>query len=251
MNTFALLLTTFLASAVEAVEALTIVLAAGVTRGWRSALIGMAAAAALLALLIVALGPALSHIPIDALRAIVGALLLSFGLQWSRKAILRASGYKAQHDEAEIFARQTSAARSAAAHNRAGLDWYGFTLAFKGVVLEGLEVIFIVLSFGESTHRLVTASAGAAAAVVLTIMVGIMIRKPLERAPENMTKLVVGLMLTTFGTFWGGEGAGIKWPGSDASILGLLALYAVTMTVTIGVLRAAQARAASLKAAAS
>jgi uncharacterized membrane protein len=162
----------FIASAVEFVEALTIVLAAGLTRGWRSSLTGLAAATVVLAAIVAALGPALKLIPIDALRLVVGALLLAFGLQWLRKAILRAGGYKALHDEAAIFAREAAEARTATSELRAGLDWYGFTLAFKGVLLEGLEVAFIVITFGSTQGNIGLAALGAGIALVLVAAVG-------------------------------------------------------------------------------
>ena len=237
MNGLAVALTAFLASAVETVEALTIVLAAGLTRGWRSTLIGVAAALVLLAVLVAALGPALSAIPISILRVVVGALLLAFGLQWLRKAVLRAVGAKPLHDEAAIFARQTAAARTTAP--AAGVDWYAFTLAFKGVTLEGLEVVFIVLGVGASAHRLPAAVAGAAAAVVLTVVVGAAVHGPLARVPENTTKFVVGVALTTFGTFWAGEGMGVRWPGSDAALPVLFVFYAVVAAVAVARTRGA------------
>jgi uncharacterized membrane protein len=240
MNGFALVLTTFLASGVEAVEALTIVLAAGLTRGWRSTLIGVAAATALLAALVGALGPALSAVPLSALRVAVGGLLLAFGLQWLRKAILRAGGAKALHDEEAIFEREVAAARTAR-RGGPGLDWYAFTLAFKGVVLEGLEVVFIVLTFGANAHRMPLAVTGAAAAVVVTVAAGALVHRPLARVPENTTKFVVGLMLTTFGTFWGGEGVGVHWPGSDAAIPVLLACFAAFSAVAVATVRRALA----------
>jgi len=212
----------FLASAVEFVEALTIVLAAGLTRGWRSSLTGLAAATVVLAAIVAALGPTLKLIPIDALRLVVGALLLAFGLQWLRKAILRASGYKALHDEDEIFAREAEEARAAGSEVRAGLDWYGFTLAFKGVLLEGLEVAFIVITFGSTQGSIGLAAIGAGAALVLVAVVGVLVHAPLSRVPENTMKFAVGVMLTTFGIFWSTEGAGAHWPGDDASLPGVL-----------------------------
>jgi len=239
MNGFALVLTTFLASGVEAVEALTIVLAAGLTRGWRSTVTGVVAATAALAVLIAALGPALTAIPLSVLRVGVGGLLLAFGLQWLRKAVLRAAGAKALHDEEAIFAREAEAARTAPVAG--GFDGYAFTLAFKGVLLEGLEVVFIVLSFGANAHRMLLAVAGAAGAVVVTIAAGFALHRPLARVPENTTKFVVGLMLTTFGTFWGGEGAGVRWPGSDAALPVLLAVYAAVAAVAIALTRRAVA----------
>jgi uncharacterized membrane protein len=167
----------------------------------------------------------------------VGGLLLAFGLQWLRKAILRAAGFKSLHDEAAIFAREAEAARLAGEERRAGMDWYAFTLAFKGVLLEGLEVVFIVISFGANAHRLLVAAAGAGAAVVVVTVAGLSLHRPLARVPENTTKFVVGLMLTTFGTFWGGEGAGIRWPGSDAALIGVLAVYAAAAAGAVALLR--------------
>ena len=219
------------------VEALTIVLAAGVARGWRSALAGLGAAALALAVAVAALGPALTVIPIDALRLVVGALLLVFGLQWLRKAILRASGYKSLHDEDAIFMRELAEARGAARIEHAGLDWYGFTLAFKGVLLEGLEVVFIVLTFGSAQGSISLAAAGAAGAVVLVAAVGIAVRAPLARVPENTLKFAVGVMLTTFGIFWAAEGAGAHWPGSDASIAGVLGFVVLASFILVRLLR--------------
>jgi uncharacterized membrane protein len=208
----------FLACTVEAVEALTIVLAVGVTRSWRWSLTGVAAATAALAVIVAALGPALNALPINVLRLVVGALLLVFGLQWLRKAVLRAAGLKAQRDEAKAFAAETAAARSAA---RAGaeFDGYAFTLAFKGVLLEGLEVAFIVLTFGANQHDIGLAAIAAGVAVAVVTAAGVAVRGPLARVPENAMKFAVGVMLTSFGIFWGAEGAGASWPGADASLL--------------------------------
>jgi uncharacterized membrane protein len=232
-----LVLSTFLASAVEMVEALTIVLAAGLARGWRSALTGVAAATLTLAIIVSGLGPALTVIPLNALRLVVGSLLLVFGLQWLRKAILRASGYKALHDEDAIFARELDQARSAERIEDGGLDWYGFTLAFKGVLLEGLEVAFIVLTFGSTQGSIWLAVLGAAAALVLVAGVGIAVRAPLARVPENTMKFAVGIMLTTFGIFWSAEGAGAHWPGADASLIGVLAFMIVSSAALVSLLR--------------
>jgi uncharacterized membrane protein len=232
-----LVLSTFLACGVEMVEALTIVLASGVARGWRSSLAGLGAATIVLAILVVALGPALTHIPLQALRLVVGALLLVFGLQWLRKAILRASGYKALHDEDAIFARELAEAQSAEHVERAGIDWYGFTLSFKGVLLEGLEVVFIVLTFGSAQGSIPLAAAGAAAALVLVAGVGIAVRAPLARVPENTLKFAVGVMLTTFGIFWSAEGAGAEWPGGDAAILGVLGFVVLMSLAFVRLLR--------------
>jgi uncharacterized membrane protein len=213
----------FLASAVETVEALTIVLGVGVVRGWRSTLIGVGAALIVLAALIAVLGPALGRIPIGGLRLVVGALLLVFGLQWLRKAILRASGYKALHDEDEAFREERMRAAAAGVDQRRGVDWYSFTVAFKGVLLEGLEVVFIVIAFGAAQGRFDVAIAGAAAAVVFVVVVGVLVRKPLERVPENTIKFAVGLLLTSFGIFWAAEGAGVDWPGDELSLLAVIA----------------------------
>jgi uncharacterized membrane protein len=224
---------TFLASAVEAVEALTIVLAVGVVRGWRSTLIGVGAATIVLAAIVAGLGPALQLIPIGTLRFVVGALLLAFGLQWLRKAVLRAAGYRPVHDEAAAFARERADAGAAPAPARNRMDWYSFTVSFKGVLLEGLEVAFIVVSFGSTQGRLGLAAGAAAAAVVLVVAVGLLVRGPLERVPENSIKYAVGLLLTSFGVFWGGEGAGVEWPGADLAILGILAFVSlVSYTLT-------------------
>src|SRR5262245_44059544 len=233
----------FLASGVEAVESLTIVLGVGVVRGWRSTLIGVGAALVVLGALIAVLGPTLSRIPIDGLRLVVGSLLLAFGLQWLRKAILRASGYKALHDEEEAFREERERAAAAGRDERAGLDWYAFTLSFKGVFLEGLEVAFIVISFGSTQSQLGLAAAAAAAAFVLVAGVGAVVRAPLARVPENTIKFAVGLLLTTFGIFWAGEGIGVDWPGGDAAILGILGFLAVVSFVLVRLLRRARVSA--------
>jgi uncharacterized membrane protein len=225
----------FLACAVEAVEALTIVLAVGVVRGWRSTLIGVGAALVVLAVIVAALGPALQLLPIGALRLVVGALLLAFGLQWLRKAILRAGGYKPLHDEDAVF--RVERERAAAAPRDRGLDWYSFTIAFKGVLLEGLEVAFIVVSFGSTEGQLGLAAAAAATAVVLVAGVGALVHAPLARVPENAIKFAVGLALTTFGCFWGAEGAGVDWPGDELALLGVLAFVSALSLVLVRVLR--------------
>jgi uncharacterized membrane protein len=227
----------FLASAVEMVEALTIVLASGLARGWRSSLAGLGAATVALAVIVGALGPALTLVPLSALRLVVGALLLAFGLQWLRKAILRASGYKALHDEDAIFAREVEGARTAAREQRAGLDWYGFTLSFKGVLLEGLEVAFIVITFGSTQRNVGLAAAAAGAALVLVASVGLLVRAPLARVPENTMKFAVGVMLTTFGIFWATEGAGAHWPGDDASLPGVLGFVILLSFASVALLR--------------
>jgi uncharacterized membrane protein len=232
-----LFLSTFLASAVEMVEALTIVLAAGVARGWRSSLIGVAAALGALGVIVAALGPALTAIPIDDLRLVVGALLLVFGLQWLKKAILRSSGLKAMNDEDEAFRKRLGQAEAAGAVDREGIDWYGFTLAFKGVLLEGLEVAFIVLTFGSSQGSIPIAVAGATLALLIVVGAGLAARAPLARVPENAIKFTVGILLTTFGIFWSAEGAGVDWPGGDAAILGVLAFVIACSAALVVVLR--------------
>jgi uncharacterized membrane protein len=236
-STVLLILGAFLASAVEMVEALTIVLGVGLVRGWRSPLIGVAAALVTLAALVAALGPALEVIPIGTLRFVVGALLLAFGMQWLRKAILRSSGYKPLHDEDEAFRRQREQAAAAGREERAGLDWYAFTVAFKGVLLEGLEVVFIVIAFGSAQGRLGLAAAGAAAAFVLVVGAGVLARGPLARVPENTIKFAVGLLLTSFGCFWGAEGAGVDWPGDELSLLGVIAFLGVLSFALVRALR--------------
>jgi uncharacterized membrane protein len=232
-----LFLSAFLASAVEMVEALTIVLAVGVTRDWRSSLTGVGVAVVALAAIVAVLGPALTAIPIDALRLVVGALLLIFGLQWLRKAILRASGYVAMHDEGLAFAREAEEARAAATDQRAGLDWYAFTIAFKGVLLEGLEVAFIVLTFGSAQGSIPLAALGAAVALVIVTVAGVLAKAPLARVPENTLKFAVGTMLTTFGIFWAAEGAGAHWPGDEASLPVVLAFVVLVSFGFVAALR--------------
>ncbi|MGH9105852.1 MAG: COG4280 domain-containing protein [Acidimicrobiales bacterium] len=284
----------FLASAVESVEALTIIVAAGVSRGWRSALEGMVVAICTLAVIVGALGPALVYlVPVDVLRAVVGTLLLVFGLQWLRKAVLRATGFKAKHDEDTIFKKHvealsamggTAPASGAALANRAGgtpsarparegpsarasetarmsgglrtkrgpatalpampaqtgrsrRDPAGFVVAFKGTFLEGLEIVVIVLGLGSGGHQIGLASAAAGAAILAVAGVGLVVARQLAGVPENAMKTVVGLMLVSFGTFWAGEGLGVRWPGSDLAIVFLLAAYAAVTWVLVQALR--------------
>ncbi|MEI7759448.1 MAG: hypothetical protein WCJ67_01625 [Thermoleophilia bacterium] len=214
-----------LASAVEMVETLTIVLALGVTRGWRAPLQGAVAALAVLVVLVALLGPALQTVPINLLRLVVGSLLLVFGLQWLRKAILRASGLKAAHDEEEAFAAEVTAAR-AAGRPAQGVDRYALAISFKSTLLEGFEVAFIVITLGATQGAIGIAAAGAVVAFVVVVIVGVLVRHPLSRVPENTLKFVVGVMLTSFGTFWVGEGVGIDWPGAEASLAALIVLTA-------------------------
>lgn len=229
----------FLACVVESVEALTIVLAVGLTRGWRAPAYGTVAALVLLAAVIAALGPALKLIPLHTIQLVVGGLLLVFGLQWLRKAMLRASGVKALHDEESIYQKHVQDASGAAA-TAGAFDWYSFRIAFMGVLLEGLEVAFIVLTFGTTQGNIPLAAIAAAAAAVVVVGVGIAVRAPLARVPENMLKYGVGLLLTTFGLFWGAEGAGAKWPGSDASILVVLAILWVVSLGVVQLLKRSQ-----------
>jgi len=233
-----LFLSAFLASGVEMVEALTIVLAVGVTRGWRSTLLGAGAAALGLAAIVAVLGPAVSAVPLTTLRLVVGGLLLIFGLQWLRKAILRAGGYKPLHDEAASYEKERAQAQYAGPERKKSVDWYSFTVSFKGVFLEGLEVAFIVVTFGAAQgNGVAIAAAAAAAAFVVVLVVGTIVRAPLSRVPENTLKFVVGLLLTSFGAFWAGEGASVSWPGDDASLLGILGLLLAISLTTVRLLR--------------
>ena len=233
------ILSAFLASLVEFVEAVTIVLAVGVTRQWRSTLLGTAAAAGVLLLLVVVFGAAIATlIPIGALRLFVGGFLVIYGLQWLTKAILRAGGAKAKHDEDAIYSREVAALREEPPVPATGMDWISFTVAFKGVLLEGLEVAFIVVSFGASAGMLGAATLGAALAGVAVLVVAVFVRGPLARVPENGLKFAVGVMLVGFGTFWAGEGIGVDWPGEDATILLILAGYLVLSLIAIRLVRA-------------
>jgi len=238
-STVVLVLAVFGASTVEMVEALTIVVAAGSTRGWRSALEGAAAAVVVLAVLVGAIGvPLIHYVPLDALRVVVGALLLVLGLSWLRKAILRASGHKPPHDEDAIFAKTTSGLRRQPGDARSQRDGVGFVVAFKGVFLEGTEVVFIVVSLGASQHRLALASVVAGIAAVVVAGVGAVVARQLSGVPENTIKTVVGVMLTSFGLFWVGEGAGVHWPGSDLAIPVLIGLFALVTVVAVAWMRA-------------
>ena len=242
-----LALAVFGASAVEAVEALTIVLAAGSTRGWRSAAEGVMVALVVLVVIVAGVGVPLVHlVPIDVLRVVIGGLLLVLGLQWLRKAVLRATGNKALHDEDAIYAStvaELSEGTDAMLNDADRVGWrvimsgprdaIGFTVAFKGVFLEGLEVVLVVLTLGASSHRLGLAAAAAGAAIVVVTAVGFVVARQLSEVPENSMKLGVGIMLTSFGVFWVGEGAGLHWPGSDLAILGLVTSFAALTAVLI------------------
>lgn len=234
-----LVLAVFGASLVEMVEAFTIVAAVGVTRGWRCSLQGAGAAVAVLALAVVIGGvPLVRYTPIDALRVAVGALLLLLGLSWLRKAILRAAGIVARHDEDAVYAETVQALQSS---GRVGSQGFveGFGVAFKGVLLEGIEVVLVVISLGASQHRLAVASAAAGAAALVVAVVGALVARQLSKVPENLLKMVVGVMLTSFGVFWIGEGAGARWPGSDASLPALVGLFALTTAALVLAVRRA------------
>jgi uncharacterized membrane protein len=232
-----------LASAVEAVEALTIVMALGVSRGWRGTLQGVGAGVAVLAAVVAALGPALTLIPVGALRLVVGAVLVVFGLQWLRKAILRASGFKPRHDETAIYQRQVQDARKARSGGRAALasglisDGYAFTLSFKAVVLEGLEVAIIVITFGASQGSVGLAALGAVLAILAVTAAGIVVRAPLARVPENTMAFAVGVLLTSFGTYWAAQGVNVRWPAEEVALLAIIAYLLVMALAAVAVLR--------------
>lgn len=241
-STVILVLAVFGASTVEMVEALTIVVAAGVSRGWRSALEGAGAAVLVLAVLVAGVGlPIIHYIPLDALRVIVGALLLVLGLGWLRKAILRSSGHKAMHDEDAIYAETVAELSEDGTGSRRGRDSLAFVVAFKGVFLEGCEVVMIVISLGAAQHRLGLAALAATAAALVVGLLGLVVARQLSEVPENTIKAVVGVMLTSFGTFWVGEGAGVRWPGDDLALPVLIGFFAVVMIGAAAFLRTQQA----------
>ena len=227
----------FLSSLVEAVEALTIVLAVGTVRGWRPAGLGAVAGLALLALIVLALGPLLDRVPLNLLQLAIGILLLLFGMRWLRKAILRAAGVIPLHDEAIAYATETAQLREQASLDSARLDWLAALASFKAVMLEGLEVVFIVIAVGAGRGLIVPASVGAIAACLLVAAIGFAIHRPLARVPENMLKFVVGVMLSAFGVFWIGEGFGVDWPGEDIAIIVFAALFFVVALGTVALTR--------------
>jgi len=235
-----LALSVFLACAVEAVEALTIVLAVGQTRSWSAALAGVGAAAAVLAALVAGLGAALTTLPIDDLRIVIGAALLVFGVQWLRKAVLRVAGRKALHDERDAYQRGLAAAQAAGAA-AAGWDRYSFAIAFQGVLIEGLEVALIVVTFGASGHHTGLAAVAAAVAVAVVVTAGIAVRAPLARVPENTLKHAVGVLMSSFGIFWIAEGVGAHWPGGDASLPAIVAAVLAASLLAVRVLRGSTA----------
>ena len=212
-------LAAFLASAVECVEGATIVLAVGTVRGWRSALGGTAVALVTLAVLVAALGPALTQLPEHVLQLFVGTLLLLFGMRWLRKAVLRSAGLIALHDEDAVFRNEAANLRLAQATARYGVDPIALATAFKAVLLEGVEIVFIVLAVsvgGADLQR--TAILGALAAAVLVTLAAVAVHRPLTRVPENTLKFAVGVVISAFGIFWSGEGLGVVWPGGDLSL---------------------------------
>lgn len=233
----------FLASLVEAVEALTIVLAVATVRGWRIAGLGAFAGFVTLVLIVSLFGPLLNHVPLNVLQVVIGVLLLLFGTRWLRKAILRAAGIIPLHDETAIFVGETNALRHQADDGHHRLDWLAGLASFKAVVLEGLEVVFIVIAVGAGRGLMMPASAGALAACALVAGVGVLVHRPLARVPENSLKFAVGVMLSAFGVFWTGEGFGIAWPGQDLAIIGFSAMFLVIAVAAIAMKRLTRAEA--------
>lgn len=253
---WAVISASFLASAVEFVEAFTIVLVVGVTINWRSSLLGALLAAATLAVIVATLGVALvTYVPIEVLRLVVGVILILFGLKWLKKALLRYSGLKSLHDEEAIYEEKQAELRARGEHKTPRFDPFGVVLSYKSVLLEGLEVAFIVITFGSSAATntcssscgISQAAIGAAIAGVLVILLGALVRAPLTKIPENTLKFIVGVMLTSFGTFWAGEGLGINWPLSDVFILILVAIYLLTSFGLVMWLRQTPAQIANRK----
>ncbi len=236
MHAFLFFLAAFLASGIEVVEMMTIVLAVGMTAGWYATLLGAAAGLVVLAAVVVALGSALAYVPIDVLRAAVGILLLLFGIQWFRKGIFRVAcfGFSVERGKEEHRPQRAQAHHS--------FDWTGFALSFKGVLLEGLEVILIVVAFGAATGRLGAAVGAAASAFVVVVVLGVSASRSLRRIPGHVMKYAAGALLAAFGTFWAGEGIGVGWPGEDASLPAILALYVLYSLVMLPVVRQAQSR---------
>lgn len=231
------MLASFLASLVEAVEALTIVLAVATVRGWRPAGLGALTGLGVLALIVVALGPLLDRVPLHLLQLVIGVLLLLFGMRWLRKAILRSAGIIPLHDEASAFATETAELHEQARRQEARLDWLAGLASFKAVLLEGLEVVFIVIALSAGRGMLLPASAGALAACLLVACVGFIVHRPLARVPENTLKFAVGVMLSAFGVFWTGEGLGVDWPGADLAIVVFAALFLAVSSAAVVMLR--------------
>jgi uncharacterized membrane protein len=231
----------FLASLVEAVEALTIVLAVATVRGWRPAGLGAFAGLAVLVLIVAALGPLLNRVPLHLLQLAIGVLLLLFGMRWLRKAILRAAGVIPLHDETAAFAAETAELREQARRHEARLDWLAALASFKAVLLEGLEVVFIVIAVSAGRGLLVPAAAGALAACLLVAGAGLVVHRPLARVPENTLKFAVGVMLSAFGMFWTGEGLGVAWPGADLAIVAFAALFLAVGLAAVALVRSRRA----------
>ncbi|RCJ04870.1 hypothetical protein DDK22_29700 [Cupriavidus necator] len=245
------ILAAFMASLVEFVEALTIVLAVGAVRGWRSALLGTAASLAALMLLVAVAGPALARIPLPVAQLVVGTLLLLFGLRWLRKAVLRAAGILPLHDEAQAFSAQTEALRRQAATSGRAIDAVAFATAFKIVMLEGIEVVFIVIAIGAGGRMIIPASIGAGLALLAVVALGVWLHRPLANVPENGLKFGVGVMLAAFGTFWAGEGIGLSWPGEDWAILALISVFAVVALAMVHLCKRLRKPATALSSAAA
>jgi uncharacterized membrane protein len=235
----------FLASLVEAVEALTVVLAVAVVRDWRPAGLGAIAGLAVLTVIVAALGPLLDRVPLNALQLAIGVLLLLFGMRWLRKAILRAAGLIALHDEAAAFASETAELHEQANRHEQRLDWLAGLASFKAVLLEGLEVVFIVIAVSAGRGSLIPASAAALAACILVAIAGLVVHRPLARVPENTLKFAVGVMLSAFGLFWTGEGFGVAWPGADLAILAFIALFLAAGLGAVALLNRRSATAVS------
>lgn len=239
-------LAAFLASLVEFVEALTIVLAVGTVRGWRSAWVGTAAGVGFLALLVVLFGPALQRVPITVLQLVVGVLLTLFGLRWLRKAVLRAAGVIPLHDEEAAYTKETESLRTEGPSVRTRLDSIAVATTFKAVTLEGLEVVFIVIATGVVHGMLLPATLGALAAGVLVVLLGLAVHRPLARVPENTLKYAVGIILSAFGVFWIGEGLGFPWPAKDLSLLGLAGGFLAASLLGVALARQTRMRTRSV-----
>lgn len=227
----------FLASLVEVVEAFTIILAVGTIRGWRSATAGAFAGLLALAVIVAVLGPALDHVPIEWLQLLIGVLLLLFGLRWLRKSILRYAGIIPLHDETAIFASESAQLKKSPLQHRNRIDWIAGVTAFKAVLLEGLEVVFIVIAVGAGRGLIWPAAVGAAAAAALVLAIGCAVHRPLARVPENTLKFGVGVLLSSFGVFWTGEGLGIPWPGSDWALVGFVLVFLLASLASIRMAR--------------
>jgi Ca2+/H+ antiporter, TMEM165/GDT1 family len=237
----------FLGSMVEFVEALTIILAVGTVRGWRFALLGAAAGVAVLTALVVVFGSALTVIPITVLQLVIGLLLVLFGVSWLRKAVLRAAGMMPLHDETDVFARATAAMREQGVAPIRRWDTVAIATTFKAVVLEGLEIVFIVLAVGAAGHMIIPASLGAAVAGLAVVVAGLLLNRPLARVPENTLKLTVGILVASFGVFWVGEGVRFHWPGDDFAIMGLAIAFLVVSLLLISTLRRLNGRISRLQ----